>query len=187
MAGTTSGRDSPARQHDGVSVPATADGPVPHVPIGLVTPDGQHLQVRLFERQQIELDSGCRVWRYKIAAPMWQAAADGGVEAVGFTTWVTADVLRPYRCVAYNTIPSHRVPTLPPEPETWGWVLRPVLGQRGRAVVHESNCRHAERAGAELQTEEALNALMLSGVDACHDCDAAAVLIPALQLGEGHG
>ncbi|MFD9453488.1 DUF6233 domain-containing protein [Streptomyces sp. NPDC059985] len=157
------------------------------MPIGLVTPDRQHLQVRLFERQQIELQGGRRIWKFKIAAPMWQSAAGGGVEAVGFTTWVTAEVLVPYRCVAYDAIESHPLPILPPEPQTWGWVLRPGQGRRGRSVVHESTCRYAEGSGAELRTEEALDALMRPGVDACHDCDAAAVLVPALQLGEGNG
>ncbi|WP_353962668.1 DUF6233 domain-containing protein [Streptomyces sp. NBC_00555] len=59
-------------------------------------------------------------------------------------------------------------------------------GRRGGSVVHESSCRRAEGSGTELRTEEALDALMRPGVDACHDCDAAIVLIPVLQLGEGH-
>ncbi|MFE4264467.1 DUF6233 domain-containing protein [Streptomyces sp. NPDC056883] len=143
--------------------------------------------MRLFERQQIELDSGRRVWKFKIAVPMWGASADGGVEAVGFTAWVTAEVLVPYWCVAYEAVPSHFIPAALPEPESWGWVIRPVHGLRGRSVVHESTCRHAARSGTELRTEEALDALMRPGVDACHDCDAAAVLVPALQLGEGNG
>ncbi|MEU9148477.1 DUF6233 domain-containing protein [Streptomyces sp. NPDC048349] len=92
-----------------------------------------------------------------------------------------------YRCVAYDAIPSHALPVLPPEPETWGSVLRPVHGRRRRSVLHESTCRHRKGSGTELRTEEALDAPMRPGVDACHDCDAAAALIPALQMGEGHG
>ncbi|MFG2987410.1 DUF6233 domain-containing protein [Streptomyces sp. NPDC048258] len=96
-------------------------------------------------------------------------------------------MLQPYRCVAYDTIPAHKVPVQPPAPTKWGWVIRPVHGRRGRAIIHESDCPLAEESGEELRTEDALDALLRPGVEACHDCGAAAVLIPALQLGEGRG
>lgn len=34
---------------------------------------------------------------------------------------------------------------------------------------------------------EALDALMRPGAKACHDCAAAEVLVPALQLSQGYG
>ncbi|MFD7898222.1 DUF6233 domain-containing protein [Streptomyces sp. NPDC059743] len=48
-------------------------------------------------------------------------------------------------------------------------------------------CRHAAGAGRELGTQEAVDALMREGAQACTDCDAAAVLVPALEFGQGHG
>ncbi|MET9610864.1 hypothetical protein ABZZ17_38245 [Streptomyces sp. NPDC006512] len=38
----------------------------------------------------------------------------------------------------------------------------------------------------ELGIEEALDAMLRPGAKACHRCDAAAVLIPMLQLGQGY-
>ncbi|MFD9338138.1 hypothetical protein ACFWBF_27610 [Streptomyces sp. NPDC060028] len=94
---------------------------MPYVPIGLITPDRQHLQVRLYEKQQIDLGDGRRRWLFRIAVPMWQAAAGGRVEAMGFTTWVTAEVLQPYWCVAYDAVPAHKIPAQLPGPKRWGW------------------------------------------------------------------
>ncbi|MFI9356011.1 DUF6233 domain-containing protein [Streptomyces lydicus] len=50
-----------------------------------------------------------------------------------------------------------------------------------------ADCRQAGGGGVELGAMEALDALMRPGARACHDCDAAAVLVPALELGQGQG
>ncbi|WP_421111248.1 DUF6233 domain-containing protein [Streptomyces sp. NEAU-S77] len=53
--------------------------------------------------------------------------------------------------------------------------------------MHDAACRHvADNGGKELGTMEALDALMRPGARACHDCDPAAVLVPALERGEGY-
>lgn len=52
--------------------------------------------------------------------------------------------------------------------------------------MHDASCRHAAGGGTELGTQEAVDALMWDGTRACTDCDAAAVLVPALELGQGH-
>ncbi|MEU3963246.1 DUF6233 domain-containing protein [Streptomyces buecherae] len=62
----------------------------------------------------------------------------------------------------------------------------PVPGRRGRTVVHDAACRQAA-GGRELSTLQALDALMRDGARACAECDATAVLVPALELGEGRG
>lgn len=66
-------------------------------------------------------------------------------------------------------------------------VVRPVPGRRGRTVMHDATCCHATGGGTELGTPEAVDALMQDGAGTCTDCDAAAVLVPALELGQGHG
>ncbi|MER7763042.1 DUF6233 domain-containing protein [Streptomyces sp. NPDC097619] len=154
-------------------------------PITLVLPDGQRLQVRLLERQEAEREDGSRVWMHRIAAPMWQAAPGPADEAMAFTTWVTAAVLEPFRCVAYFRVPTHRIPAPAPEPTAWGWALRRRPGGKG-AVLHDSTCELVD-GGTDLSTEEALDALMRPGVEACTRCDAGAVLVPALELGQGYG
>ncbi|WP_268830454.1 DUF6233 domain-containing protein [Streptomyces sp. WAC05374] len=66
-------------------------------------------------------------------------------------------------------------------------MVRPAPERRGRTVVHDAMCRHAAGGGTEVGTLEALDALMRDGARACTDCDACAVLIPALELGQGNG
>ncbi|MGA5556126.1 DUF6233 domain-containing protein [Streptomyces lavendulocolor] len=66
-------------------------------------------------------------------------------------------------------------------------MVHPAPERRGRTVVHDAMCRHAAGGGTELGTLEAVNALMRDGARACTDCDASAVLIPALELGQQHG
>ncbi|MFF5273777.1 DUF6233 domain-containing protein [Streptomyces sp. NPDC000133] len=66
-------------------------------------------------------------------------------------------------------------------------MVRPEPGHRGRAVVHDATCRHAASSGTELGTQVAVDALMREDARACTECDAAAVLIRALELGQGHG
>ncbi|WP_373689176.1 DUF6233 domain-containing protein [Streptomyces sp. Rer75] len=64
---------------------------------------------------------------------------------------------------------------------------RPAPERRGHTIVHDAACRHvADNGGKELGTMEALDALMRPGARACHDCDPAAVLVPALERGEGY-
>ncbi|MBL1110582.1 hypothetical protein JK361_39595 [Streptomyces sp. 5-8] len=53
--------------------------------------------------------------------------------------------------------------------------------------MHDAMCRHAAGGGTELGTLEAVDALMQDGARACTDCDASAVLIPALELGHERG
>ncbi|MEU9213398.1 DUF6233 domain-containing protein [Streptomyces sp. NPDC048415] len=65
--------------------------------------------------------------------------------------------------------------------------MRPDSERRGGTVVHDALCRHAARGGQELGTLGALDALMRPGASACHDCCAAEVLVPAMELGKGYG
>ncbi|MFF8309086.1 DUF6233 domain-containing protein [Streptomyces lydicus] len=65
--------------------------------------------------------------------------------------------------------------------------MRPDAERRGGTVAHDADCRQAGGGGVELGAMEALDALMRPGARACHDCDAAAVLVPALELGQGQG
>ncbi|MFJ4918475.1 DUF6233 domain-containing protein [Streptomyces sp. NPDC088725] len=83
-------------------------------------------------------------------------------------------------------MPTRRLPGSSPPPAP-GWVVRPAPERRGRTVVHDAACRHAGSGGKGLGTLEALDALMRAGAHACTDCDASAVLISALELGEGYG
>ncbi|MGC0328078.1 hypothetical protein RKD23_001068 [Streptomyces sp. SAI-170] len=94
--------------------------------------------------------------------------------------------LTPIKGVDLSGVPTRRLPGHPPRPAP-GWVVRPAPERRGRTVVHDAMCRHAAGGGTELGTLEAVNALMRDRARACTDCDASAVLIPALELGQEHG
>ncbi|WP_327437495.1 DUF6233 domain-containing protein [Streptomyces sp. WAC05374] len=150
--------------------------------IELTLPDGQTVRVRLHERREVP---GPSPWRYLVGVPSWVARPDG-VEAAEYTVWVTDRQLTPIAGVDLSGVPTRRLPGPPPRPAP-GWVVRPAPERRGRTVVHDAMCRHAAGGGTEVGTLEALDALMRDGARACTDCDACAVLIPALELGQGNG
>jgi hypothetical protein len=156
-----------------------AAGPIPAA-ISLTLPDGQTVWVRLHARQEV---AGPHPWRYLVGVPSWIARPDGGgggrVHRLGDRP--AADTHRDL-----SGVPTWRLPGPPPQPDP-GWVVRPAPERRGRTVVHDAACRHASGGGTELGTQEAVDALMRDGARACTDCDAAAVLVPALELGQGHG
>lgn len=83
-----------------------------------------------------------------------------------------------------SIVPTHRAVHEPP-PSRWGWVQRPKPGGRG-FTVHDHDCELAADGGAELGLDEALDAMLRPGAEACDQCDAAAVLVPMLQLGQGY-
>ncbi|MFF4105427.1 DUF6233 domain-containing protein [Streptomyces sp. NPDC001903] len=143
-------------------------------------PDSQRLQVRLYERQELPDH-----WVFKIGMPAYITLEGGRAQPSEYTVWVTADLLEPMWAVNYPKVPSHRLPAEPP-PERPGWMLQIRPGGRRRAVVHETGCSTAGGSGQEMDTMEALDALMRPGVDACTDCAAAEVLIQALELGSGY-
>ncbi|WP_372501211.1 DUF6233 domain-containing protein [Streptomyces meridianus] len=149
--------------------------------ITLNLPDGQAVRARLHERQEVP---GPYRWRYLVGVPAWTARPEG-VEAAEYTVWVTGRQLTPIEGVDLSAVPTRRLPSPPPPPAP-GWVVRPAPERRGRTDVHDAACRHVVgKGGKELSTLEALDALMRDGARACRDCDAAAVLNPALELGEG--
>ncbi|MFI0818634.1 DUF6233 domain-containing protein [Streptomyces sp. NPDC021115] len=99
---------------------------------------------------------------------------------------MTDQQLTPIEGADLEAVPTRRLPGRPPPPAP-GWLVWPAPEGRGRTIVHDAACRHiADNDGKELGTMEALDALMRPGARACHDCDAATVLIPALELGEGY-
>ncbi|MBO3682527.1 DUF6233 domain-containing protein [Streptomyces sp. NEAU-YJ-81] len=99
---------------------------------------------------------------------------------------MTEEQLTPIEGVNLSAVPTRRQPG-PPPPPACGWVERPAPERRGRTVVHDAACRYVVgKGGKELSTLEALDTLMRNGARACHDCDAAAALVPALELGEGY-
>lgn len=155
----------------------------PFAVITLVMPDEQTVRVRLYERLQT---TGRHPWRYRIGVPSWVATKEG-VEAAEYSVWVTDEQLQPIEGVDLSVVPTQRRLELPPPPKPSGWVVRPDPHGRGRTVVHDAVCRHATGGGKELGTIEALDALMRPGASACHECVAAEVLIPALELGKGYG
>ncbi|MEU8773471.1 DUF6233 domain-containing protein [Streptomyces sp. NPDC048606] len=170
-------------------------GPARWAPIMMLLPDGrQHLRVRLHERRR---DDDTGRWLYLIGAPLWQYAGRGDVEAMEFRTWVTADQLRPIPGVDLSAVPTHRGDLdRPAAPTRWGWVLRPDPGGR-TSTLHDHDCELAASAGpaagstagpggAELGLDGALDALLRPGTEACHHCDAAAALIPMIELGQGY-
>ncbi|MEU1149377.1 DUF6233 domain-containing protein [Streptomyces sp. NPDC005863] len=65
--------------------------------------------------------------------------------------------------------------------------MRPDPQRRCGRLVHDAACRHAAGEGRELGSLEALDALMSPGTKACHDCAAAEILLPAMELGQGYG
>ncbi|MFF3091591.1 DUF6233 domain-containing protein [Streptomyces nojiriensis] len=154
----------------------------PWAPILLLLPDGrQRLEVRLYDRRQDDHEP----WMYLIGAPLWQHADGGAIEPMEFRTWVTPEVLEPIPGVDMSVVPKHRV-TRDPEPAPrWGWVTRPKARGRG-LIIHDHDCEHVEGGGRELGIEEALDAMLRPGAEACTSCDAVAVLVPMLQLGEGY-
>ncbi|MCB5166509.1 DUF6233 domain-containing protein [Streptomyces bambusae] len=166
--------------------PVTGPGPEEWAPIVLRLPDGrQRLEVRLYERRQDDRGP----WMYRIGIPLWQHAGGGDVEPVEFRTWVTAGVLEPIDGVDLSAVVTHRAAhdSPVPEPSRWAWVVRPARGPAGRrgVVVHDHDCPLAAGAGPELGIDQALDAMLRPGAEACTRCDAAAVLLPALQLGAG--
>ncbi|MFD6186782.1 DUF6233 domain-containing protein [Streptomyces goshikiensis] len=149
----------------------------------MLLPDGrQRLQVRLYERRRDNDKLG--PWLYRIGAPIWEYDGEGDVSAMEFRTWVTADQLEPIEGVDLSVVPTYRVVHEPP-PSRWGWVQRPKPGGRG-FTLHDHYCELAADGGAELGIEEALDAMLRPGAEACTRCDAAAVLVPMLQLGQGY-
>ncbi|MFE0376140.1 DUF6233 domain-containing protein [Streptomyces inhibens] len=162
----------------------TEDQPLAGVPaeITLALPDGQTVRVRLHERRETR---GPHPWRYRIGVPSW-AATQAGVEAAEYGVWVTSDQLHPIEGVDLSGVPTYRLPPELPPPRSSGWVALPDPKRRGGTVVHEADCRQAGGGGVELGVMEALDALMRPGARACHDCDAAAALKPALELGQGY-
>ncbi|WP_331742804.1 DUF6233 domain-containing protein (plasmid) [Streptomyces sp. NBC_00868] len=151
-----------------------------HWPINMTLPDGQRLAVRLYERAKDREGP----WMYRVGVPMWQCAGGPHIEAKEYTTWVIADVLEPIDSVDLTQVPKHRIlPDLPPPRP--GWVHAPGPGGRG-VLIHGHDCAHATGGGIDMDTLQALDALMRPGVRACHHCDAAAILGAALQLGHGH-
>ncbi|MBE1599932.1 MULTISPECIES: DUF6233 domain-containing protein [Streptomyces] len=155
----------------------------PFALITLVLPDEQAVQVRLYERLQT---TGRHPWRYRIGVPSWVATEDG-VEPAEYSVWVTDKQLQPIDGVDLSIVPTHRRLDALPLPKPSGWVVRPDPQRRGGTVVHDAVCRHATVGGKELGTMEALDALMRPGASACHECVAAEVLVPALELGKGFG
>ncbi|MFG2703165.1 DUF6233 domain-containing protein [Streptomyces sp. NPDC048386] len=158
----------------------SAAGTVP-AEITLALPDGQTVRVRLRERQEVP---GPYRWRYLVGVPAWNAKPEG-VEPAEYTVWVTDRQLTPIEGVDLSTVPTRRLPGPPPPPAP-GWVVWPAPERRGRTMVHDAACRHVGAGGKELSTLEALDALMRDGARACHECDAAAALLPALELGKGY-
>ncbi|MEU9032695.1 DUF6233 domain-containing protein [Streptomyces sp. NPDC048383] len=149
----------------------------------LLLPDGrQRLEVRLYERRR---DDDTGEWLFLIGAPLWQYAGRGAVEPAEYRTWVTAKELEPIEGVDLSPVPTHQLGSGPPPVSRWGWILRPKPRGRG-FTVHVHDCEQAAGGGAELGVEEALDAMLRPGAEACHRCDAAAVLIPMLQLGQGY-
>ncbi|MER6522616.1 DUF6233 domain-containing protein [Streptomyces sp. NPDC001553] len=149
----------------------------------MLLPDSrQRMEVRLYERRR-EDDTG--EWLFLIGAPLWQYAGQGNVEAMEFRTWVTAGQLEPIEGVDLSAVPTHQADPEPPAVSRWGWVLRPKPGGRG-STVHDHDCELAAGGGAEFGLEEALDAMLRPGSQACVHCDAAAVLVPMLQLGQGY-
>lgn len=159
----------------------TASPRQPFALIALLLPDQQTVKVRLYERLRVRKG---HPWRYRIGVPAW-VGTEVGVEAAEYSVWVTDLVLRPIEGVDLSVIPTRSGPEPMPPPRPSGWVVRPDPRRRGGAVVHDAACRRAAGGGTELGTPEALDALMRPGAKACHDCCAAEVLIPALELGEG--
>jgi hypothetical protein len=153
----------------------------PPARILLVLPDEQTVEVRLYERFR---SAHGHPWRYRIGMPSWVATRDG-VEAAEYSVWVTDQQLRPIDGVDLSNIPNHRDPRTLPPPKPTGWIVRPA-GRRG-TVVHDAACPAAAGGGREIGTLKALDALMRPGAEACHNCPAAEILIPALELGQGYG
>ncbi|MEW1794688.1 DUF6233 domain-containing protein [Streptomyces niveus] len=154
------------------------DRPAGHpAEIMLVLPDAQTVRARLYERQ--EAADGAQ-WRYRIGVPSWVATREG-VEAAEYSVWVTAAQLQPVSGVDLSTVVTHRLPAQTPT-VTSGWTVGPG-DRKGRSVVHDTACRNAPPLASELTTLEALDALERPGARACDVCDAAAILLPALELG----
>ncbi|MCZ1006814.1 DUF6233 domain-containing protein [Streptomyces lydicus] len=108
------------------------------------------------------------------------------MEAAEYGVWVTSEQLQPIEGIDLSRVPTRRLPPELPPPRPSGWVTLPDPKRRGGTVVHEAGCRQASGGGVELGVMEALDALMRPGARACHDCDAAAALKPALELGTGY-
>ncbi|WP_406463391.1 DUF6233 domain-containing protein [Streptomyces sp. NBC_01622] len=149
----------------------------------LALPDGQTVEVRLYERLRAKRG---HPWRYRIGVPAW-ITTEEGVEPAEYSVWVTDKQLKPIEGVDLSVVPTRRrpEPLRPPKPS--GWVVRPDPRRRGGTVVHDAVCPDATGGGKELGTLEALDALMGPGASACHECCAAEVLVPVLELGKGYG
>lgn len=63
---------------------------------------------------------------------------------------------------------------------------RPGRPAYGLPRFHDHDCKLAGAGGIELGIEEALDSMLRPGPQASDKCDAAAVLIPMLQLGQGY-
>ncbi|MFE3250993.1 DUF6233 domain-containing protein [Streptomyces sp. NPDC059209] len=55
--------------------------------------------------------------------------------------------------------------------------------RKGQSVVHDMECRNGPPLASKLTTLEALDALERPGARACDVCAAAAILVPARELG----
>ena len=155
----------------------------PYARITLVLPDDQTVEVRLYERLQT---GGRFPWRFRIGVPSW-VATEAGVKPAEYSVWVTDQQLRPIDGVDLSVVPTHRRLEGPPPTEPSGWVVRPDPQRRGGMLVHNAACRHATGGGRESGSLEALDALMRPGTRACHDCAAAEILLPAMELGQRYG
>ncbi|WP_406389048.1 DUF6233 domain-containing protein [Streptomyces sp. NBC_00211] len=102
---------------------------------------------------------------YRIGVPLWQTAAGGGVEPAEYSTWVTAEQLRPLSGVDLGGIPAHpRTRTL--APARWAWLLDGRARERP-ATVHAEGCSGATDHAHPLTTMQARDALARPGATAC--------------------
>lgn len=89
--------------------------------------------------------------------------------------------LRPIGGVDLSNVTTYKLPAQPAARAS-GWTVG--SGKRkGQHMIHDTACRHAPPLAKELTTLKALDALARPGAGACEVCDAAAILLPALELG----
>ncbi|MFG2989151.1 hypothetical protein ACGFZK_07600 [Streptomyces sp. NPDC048257] len=123
--------------------------------------------------------------RERVGVPAYITVEGGRTQPSECTVLVTADLMEPMWTVNYPEVPSHRLPA-EPLPEQPGWKLQlPETGAEPSST--RPNARRWQAAGRRwTHTMQALDALMRTGDDACHDCAAAEVLIQAFELGSGY-
>ncbi|MGW4855346.1 DUF6233 domain-containing protein [Streptomyces sp. NPDC004288] len=155
------------------------------VPIHVLLPDEQEVTGHLYARRQ--LPDG---WLYLVSITVYRTSEDGRVEPVEYRMWLRPqDHLRPVDGVAYDDVPTERLPQptaveriLGPRRPS-GWVLQQLGGQRGRgqAVVHAIDCTEAPEGAPRLSLDQALSAAERPGVRLCSLCGASAELDPVLR------